>query len=526
MRPTLHLSSPAPRPALRTRRGFSVMELVILIAILGVLATVLVNMMGNKSVAVYDTKLASDVATINQMVAVYVSDKGSLKGITSPQAILDKMKRIRPQTEWKQHTGVNTGRLIDVRLRARITSAPDKSGRGRAKWNTQKERFELTTASGSAVSEFYLDESLAGTDPGSETRTNKTVVQYNSVAGKNQGWVWGYSATGKFSYETPGSNQGTGLLNPFNPSEDMPVTPTTPEGGGGDGGDGGGPSAPAATQLPRPLISPTGGTFSYAAFPGTVLISPNSAPAAGSVLEYRINGGSWLPYGGSPLTVLSSDKVDARNRATDTALYKNSGTASAAYYRLSSGFTGNGSGTWGNATGSSNLFTTFQNGSGNSTFKHGNTKLDLGNGEYLDAGVENVLSFTPVSFDTIVPNTWFGLGDLVMLNGTTFYNSEADGVTLSINLNLTEPAQSAVVHINLGLISTENTSDRLASADIVELRNPSTDFKVTVDGVEYRLELGWATKDPGAGVVQGNQFLVFETASASAVLRGRFVSNH
>ena len=129
-------------------------------------------------------------------------------------------------------------------------------------------------------------------------------------------------------------------------------------------------------------------------------------------------------------------------------------------------------------------------------------------------------------FDTIVPNTWFALGDLVMLNGTTFYQSEADGVTLSINLNVTDPAQAGVVHVDLGLISTENTSDRTASADIVELRNPSTDFTIVVDGVSYRLELGWATLDPGSGVAQGNQFLIYEGASANAELRARFVSNH
>jgi hypothetical protein len=143
----------------------------------------------------------------------------------------------------------------------------------------------------------------------------------------------------------------------------------------------------------------------------------------------------------------------------------------------------------------------------------------------LDAGTENVLSFTRKPFDAIVPNTWFALGDLLLLNGTTFYDSEADGVTLSINLNLTEPAQSAVIHVNLGLISTENSSDRTASADIVELRNPNTGFSVDIDGVNYRLELSWATLNPGAGVAQGNKFLVYEGSSAQAELRARFVPN-
>jgi hypothetical protein len=79
--------------------------------------------------------------------------------------------------------------------------------------------------------------------------------------------------------------------------------------------------------------------------------------------------------------------------------------------------------------------------------------------------------------------------------------------------------------VNLGLISTENTSDRTASADIVELRNPSTDFTVQIEGVTYRLELGWTTLDPGAGVPRGNQFLVYEGSSANAELRARFVSD-
>jgi hypothetical protein len=212
--------------------------------------------------------------------------------------------------------------------------------------------------------------------------------------------------------------------------------------------------------------------------------------------------------------------------ATDPTLYTDSQIATATYYRLAQGFTGTATGTWGNATGGSNLVTEFENSATTSSFKHGNTRLDLGNGEYLDVGVENVLSFTPQAITAIAPNTWFDLATVDMLNGTTFYNSEADAVTLSINLNLTDPSHSGVVHVNLGLVSTENSSDPVASADIVELLNPSTDFRVTIDGVEYRLELAWMTLDPATGTVQGNQFLVFEGQAANAVLRARLVSNH
>jgi type II secretory pathway pseudopilin PulG len=534
MEPALKPRHTSKRQDPPLRKGFSVMELVVLIAIIGVLVTVAVSQMGTQPVAVRNAKLASDVATLNQMISVYVSDGGRLVGLTNAQTVLDRLKKGRPQGEWKSHTGPASGRLVDIRLMAKTTSGPSSNGQERALWNTKTQRFELTTATGNAVSEFYLDESLAASQPGTEART-APVVKYNSSTGKNQGWVWGYADTGNITYNTPGSNHGQGTSNPFDPSAPAPV-PDPGDGGndgggnngGGDngGGDDNGPVAPAIKQLPRPRILPGGNrSFAYTAFPSSVAITPGEVPASGSRLEYRINGGPWLPYTGSPHNLTSGDKIEARNFATDTTLYRTSSLDSQAYYRLVSGFSGSGTGTWGNAAGGSNLVTSVQNGTTSSTFMHGNTKLDLGNGEFLDAGVENVLTFTPGQFETITPDVWFDLGDLVMLNGNTFYNSEASGVTLSINLNLTEPAHSTVVHINLGLISTENTSDRLASADIVELRNPNTDFKVTVDGVVYRLELGWETKDPGAGVVQGNQFYVYETATASAVLRGRFVPN-
>ncbi len=505
------------------------MELVVLIALLGILCGITILSVANKPATVRDVKLSSDIATLNQMAAVYVSDGGSLDGLTSAQAVLDRMKRVRPQTEWKRHTGPATGRLIDTRLRARTTNAPEYQQQQRALWNVATKRFEMTTASGPAVAEFFLDESLSNTDFGTENRKAPN-VKYNTA---QRGWVWGNTGTtSDFAYLSSGNLTTNGKTDPFNPSENEPAPPTDPGGGtggnegGGSGGEtGGGGNPPAATKLNRPNINPSGGTYSYSNYPTSVSVSPNGAPGGtSSKLMYRLGGGAWTEYTG-PLTVPPGTSVEAQNIAIDTALYKDSNTNSMSYYRLVQGFTGTGTGTWGNATGGSNLVTTTENGSTTSTFKHGNTKLDLGNGEFLDAGIENVLTFTPKGFETVVPNNWFNLGNLTMLNGTTFYSSEADRVTLSINLNLSEPSKTGVVHINFGLISTENSSDRMASADIVELQNPTTDFRVTIDGVQYRLELSWATLDPGAGVAQGNQFLIFEGASAQAELRARFVSD-
>jgi type II secretory pathway pseudopilin PulG len=518
---TTRLSAPAHG------RAFSIVEVMILIAIIGVLSSVALVMIGKQPVVIKDTKLSSDVATLNHLVSAYVMDGGNLNGLTSPQMVLDRLKRARPSDELRRHVGPASGRLVDTRLRALITSAPNANGAQRARWNTQKQRFELTKGTGSAVSEFIVDESLASTNYGTDTARKKSNVSFNGV----RGWVWGDSAnTDSTSYGTPSGGQGDGTSDLFNPDE-VQSTPTPPDDGGGGGtggggtGGGGGPGPTTPTRLPQPSFSPWGGSFAYAAFPTSVALSPNGAPAGKAQLQYRKNGGSWSDYSGSPISLNPADTLEARNKSLDAVLYYDSYNTGSSYYRLTTGFTGNSTGTWGNATGGSNLLVNTQNGVDSSTFKHGNTKLDLGNGEYLDAGTENVLTFTRKPFETIVPNTWFALGDLLLLNGTTFYDSEADGVTLSINLNLTDPAQSAVIHVNLGLISTENSSDRTASADIVELRNPNTGFSVDIDGVNYRLELSWATLNPGAGVAQGNKFLVYEGSSAQAELRARFVPN-
>lgn len=512
-------------------QGFSLVEIVMLIAVLGVLSTVAVTMVGKQKTAVLETKLTSDVSSLNRHVAMYLADGGSLTGLTSPQAVLDKLKRTRVQADLQTHTGAVSGRLVDTRLRAVITNSPNPDGKPRVKWNTRSERFELTTGDGPAVTEFYFDEALRNTDYGADATRRIGRVRFN---GNTRGWVWGGAgASSAIAYQSPGNTTGTGVTDLFDPNEVLPSAPP-PDGGGdggggpvdGGGGGGGGSGSTPPARLPAPAISPAGGTFGYTSFPTTVTLSPNGAPGGTvSQLRFQKNGGAWEVYLGVPISVTPSDLVVAKNFSLDTAAYSDSNSRNARYYRLVSGFTGTSTGTWGNATGGPGLLTETANGVDNSTFKHGNTKLDLGNGEFLDAGTENVLSFTRRPFDTIVPNTWFALGGLVMLNGTTFYDSEADGVTLSINLDIAQPAKSGVVHVNLGLVSTENSSDRTSSADIVELRNPSTDFTVQVDGVTYRLELGWATLDPGAGVPRGNQFLVYEGSSASAELRARFVSD-
>jgi hypothetical protein len=484
-------------------------------------------MLGAQYKAAGETKLISDVTSVNNLISAYLADGGNLTGLTSPQAILDKMKRARADVDVRrQHTGASSGRMVDTRLRARTSTLSTPNVRTRAVWNIRKQRFELSQAAGAGVDEFYFDESLRNVDFGVDPTRRGARVKYN---GTGKGWVWGNTVNANINYTPTGGTSGDGKDAPFNPEDEPPTPPdpgggTDPGGGGPGGGDpgGGGPGPGPPVRLAQPSFVPWGSSFPFAAFPASITIT-SGVPASDGRLEYKKNGGGWIAYTGDAIPIVSGDSFAARNVTLRPGDFITSHTSSSAYFRLTQGFTGNSTGTWGNATGGPNLLANFENSTAGSTFKHGDTKLDLGGGEFLDAGTENVLTFTQKPFDTISPNVWFTLGDMVMLNGTTFNQSEADGVTLSVNLNVSNPPQVGVVHVNLGLISTENTSDRTASADIVELRNPNTDFNVTVDGVTYRLELEWRTLDPGAGVVQGNQFLIYEGSSAQAQLRGRFV---
>ncbi|MBB5031147.1 choice-of-anchor K domain-containing protein [Prosthecobacter vanneervenii] len=496
-----------------------------MIAILGVITGILVNSMGGDVGGSNAGKLQADVAGINHMIALYLADGGSLAGLSSPQAIIDKMKRSRPQSEWQQHAGMVSGKLLDVRLQARMTTTSDPAGAQRALWDRTKQRFYIGT-SGSGVKEFYLDNALASADYGTETRT-KSLYAFNS--GKT-GWVWSNPGTpGTPNYMDPTATTPVTPASGFDPNETAPAssTPPTDSGGGsggGDGGSGGGPgSQPTLAMLTTPIFTPSGGTFAFGSFPSTVAIV-GAGPAGASLLMYSINGGSWQTYTG-PIPLTPAMNIQAQNVSTRTAEFANSNVNSQTYYRLISGFTGTDTGSWGNAKGGPNLVTNTQNTDTTSTFKSGNTKLDLGGGQYLDAGMQNSISFTPAGFNNIAPNTWFDFGAMQLANGTTFYNSEATAVTLTVNLNLSQPAVSYTAYINLGLVSTPNTSDPLSSADVVQLLNPTTDFTITIDGVQYRLELQWQSLDPSSSVVQGNNLLIFEGATAAVELRARFTSN-
>lgn len=522
--------------------GFSLVELILTIAMVSVLVSIIIMRTGSQGTAVGDLKLEADVRQLNQMVNLYKADGGSVTGLTRVGDVMEKLKNFRPENTLKSHTGPVSGRLLDARMVPVIGTG--SLGKKRAVWNGARQRFEIVTTNREGAFKFEINTALSNQVGQAERRdtpgSTSPVVQFDGAAGPS--WIWGAPATQAVTriYD-PTDLTGGGDNNPFNPNAAKPSSGT----GGGTGGSGGtggtggtggsggtgggtGPTPPPAPlRLPTPLVTQSGGTYPFSSFPTSVTIGANGAPLGDSVLRYRKNGGAWLTMTGGSVTVAPGDVIEAQNVAvlgvttvTDSTVNRNE------YFRLVSGFTGTVQAGLGNVVGGPNLDYSVNTSTPNQiVFTHGDPQTDLGNGEIINTGEANVIQLNTQNFSSIQPNTWFNVGNVSLLNGEIFNDTAATSVVLAINFNISNPAHTGTANIGLQLINTPNSADRTASADVVKLANPVTNLVVTIDGINYRLEVSWQNTNPTTGLVNGNDFLVFEGGTAQGRLRARFVSD-
>ena len=519
--------------------GFSLVELVLTIAILGVLTSVVVLRYGAQGTRVGELKLEADVRQLNQMVSLYKADGGSLANLTQTTSVIEKLKNYRPESTIKSHTGPVSGRLMDARIVPVMGSG--SAGKPRAVWDATKQQFIIVIDGRQGAMSFAMDANRSNDGGQAENRPGGQVVKFDSSSGPT--WIWG-APTQQATTATynPTDLSGGGLNNPFDPSVSSGTGSGAGTGGGsgsggGSGGSGGGsgPNPPAGpAKLPTPLVTQSGGTYSFSSFPSSVSISSNGAPVGDSVLMYRKGTGAWQVSGGGSVSIAPGDVVEAQNLpAVGVTTVTSSDVNRNEYFRLVAGFTGGFQPSISNVTGGSNLtFNTDTSTPGKIVFTHGDPQTDLGNGEIINTGEASVIELTTKSFSAAQPNQWFSLADVALRNGEIFNNSGADKLRLQLNLNISNPAYVGTANIELETINTPtvfvagtNTPDRLKSADIVKFSDPKTNVVVVIDGINYRLEVSWQSSDPTTGVVSGNDFLVFEGGTASGSLRARFVSD-
>ena len=128
----------------------------------------------------------------------------------------------------------------------------------------------------------------------------------------------------------------------------------------------------------------------------------------------------------------------------------------------------------------------------------------------------NRFHFEGASFEVVtgVPST---IGRFEYFNGSVRTGTAADTLDLMLLLEFPGAALRSF-RFPLRIISTPNSADREASADIVQLEVPASERQVEVDGRTFSLELSFSNATEG-GFTERDRFFVFEDAVAKADLQ-------
>jgi len=295
---------------MRTRNGFTLLEMVATIAILGVIATVSVIGVGEVVQNTRVQKLETEIKTLNTAVAVYQGFGGQISDDASLDDVIAKMKTVTRSSMSYRVPGLS-GSMVDARLSYEVQSEEEASSRApRVVWNGTRGKFEIARTGEAGIKSFGLE-----ADPEAVRITESDrlfAMQYSAEST----WVWDYQdrqapvrdGPSSVTVETPGTIAGA-----------TPPEPGTPTGPSVDPG-----------ALAPPEFTRDGGNYSVRDFDLDVeLVNPN--PAGSSSLYYSVNYGPWQRYRGGSLDVSPDDVVRGQAISTDPDFWSNSALASATY---------------------------------------------------------------------------------------------------------------------------------------------------------------------------------------------------
>jgi len=296
-RTPISLASPVAR---RARVGFTLVELLLVVAVIGILSGVAIVTVSNTRESSRVSKLSSDVATINAAIQVYTVNGGTLPASATPQGILDKLKTSASAATASTIAGLR-GSVVDRRLTTEMqTSAEGAGTQARAVWNGTTRRFEVTTSGAAGVKNFLLDDALAATDPGTENRAP-------SVKLGGDGWVWNYTDVAPTASNGPGAAPGTLT----DGTRDTLVAPTK-------------------QTLSPPDFSQTQDGHALIDFDLPVTLS-NPNPPGTSQIYYSLGGSPSVLYLGQTILVTPGQSVSAYSKTSDPDHWLDSPAASHTY---------------------------------------------------------------------------------------------------------------------------------------------------------------------------------------------------
>lgn len=494
----------------RNAAAISLVEILLVLGAMAIVSTVSVIAVSNVNRNAQHRKLDADVRTMNSAISLYLANGGSLESVSDPEAVLAKLKTTRSKAGKELHAGAPSGRLVDPRVAA--VEVPESSWKLRARFLPDALRFEAVS-SGPGV-EFLLDESLAETAATIEDRSREA-VNYAS----NSTWVWDHGAT-----LNPSAPQGPSRF-PTDPnvSDTSPITKDQepepePEPDPGPPSPPPPPPPPTPPRLPTPIFDRAAGAHPESQFPLAVSITNLPSPSQADPI-YQLGSGPWTPYT-SPVEVPMNTQLRAQFLTKDLSSFRDSSQRSAYYYPVPESLGGTVEGDFHSPAGGPNL--TYRITENGDRFSHGDPVFIL-DGEPINSGDPNVLSFSSLPFSDIAPGQKFKLGDFYYHNGSTYYDSHATGVKLRITISLPERGQTLSFDLNLDLVNTENDPDDAnASADYVKITNLTQNIPLQINGVNYRIQLEFGATD-SFGFSSQSQFHVYEGATGQGELLATFL---
>lgn len=264
--------------------GFSLVEALLAIVVVGLVATVVVPSIQGGPEAAKKAKLEQDVVVVNNAIDAYLT-AGGAQGSLSAGGVIEALKQRVTGGVAAEMTG-SMGPFLDPRV---VTNASDFS------WSA---RFEMSPRPHFVVQKLSNGIVFA-LGPASEVA--------DSTASTKPSWLWSYSPA------TPGE-----LSKPVFEPGTIDVNTTL------------GATNAVTTGLSAPVITPGSQTLPITGFPLLVSIS-NPNPANSSIVYYRINTGSWVLWVGSPFNVDPGATVTAVAVSIDPSRYYNSPAAAQTY---------------------------------------------------------------------------------------------------------------------------------------------------------------------------------------------------
>lgn len=264
--------------------GFSLLEALMVVALLGVVSALLVPRITGPPDAAKRAKLEQDVVIVNNAIDAYLAAGGS-QGALNADNVIEALKQRIAGGVTAEMTGA-VGPFLDPRV---VTFPSDFSWSARFE-TSPRPRFVVQNSPAGVVFGKGLPSPVGG-----------------PTASANPSWLWSYSPATAAAPERPVYEPGI--------SESDTTLGTTNT---------------VLTGLAKPVITPGSQTLPLTGYPLAVNVS-NPNPQGSSIVYYRIGSGSWVLSVGTPFNVDPGSTVTAVAVSLDPSRYYNSGAADESY---------------------------------------------------------------------------------------------------------------------------------------------------------------------------------------------------